>query len=172
MTSNEEILIGIDPGSRITGYGVLAHTPSSFRVLDFGCIRPPPKASLSERYLVIFESIEKILEQYTPHEIAIETQFVHKNPQTALKLGIAQGVCLIAAKRKKLSIYGYSPKMVKKKITGTGKASKQQLLHAISRFLNLKTPPKPQDAADALALAICHAHCRQNILFSHQKFEL
>ena len=177
MTSSssikEEVIIGIDPGTRITGYGVIAISGNTMRALDFGCIRPPAKALLSERYLIIHESLEHILNQYKPSEMAIETQFIYKNAQSALKLGTAQGVAIIAAKKNKMRIFGYAPKLVKSSMTGTGLASKGQLQTTIARYLNLQKMPTPQDAADALAIALCHIHTRNNpILSTLKNYEL
>ena len=170
MTSSnndeERIIIGIDPGTRVTGYGVIAISKKRMRAIDYGCIRPPPNALLSERYLIIFESLQELLLLHNPIEMAIETQFVYKNPQSALKLGIAQGVAIIAAKKNNIRVFGYAPKAVKSGMVGTGKASKEQLKGACARFLNLVELPKPQDAADALAIAICHANGQRNNLLS------
>jgi crossover junction endodeoxyribonuclease RuvC len=170
--NDDTIIIGIDPGTRITGYGVVVVEKKRFRVLDFGCIRPPVKAHLSDRYLVIFDALWELLEQHAPHEMAIETQFVAQNPKSALKLGIAQGVCLVAAKKRAIKIFGYAPKTVKCSVVGTGNASKGQLAGTISRLLGLRTLPHPQDAADALAIAICHAQHRGGPFFNLQKYEL
>jgi len=172
MTCSSELIIGIDPGTRVTGYGIIKIDNRSIEVVDFGCIRPPPQALLSERYFIIFESLDELMKGYNLHQMAIETQFVYKNPQSALKLGSAQGVCLVAAKKHNLKIFGYSPRTVKCSIVGTGRASKEQLLGAIARRLRLKEPPKPQDAADALAIALCHVQHSSSKLFSHTKHEL
>jgi len=160
----ESIIIGIDPGTQITGYGIIKLTKNGVSPLDFGCIRPPQKAILSERYYIIFQAIQGLLSQYGPIEMAIETQFFALNAQSALKLSIAQGVAIIAAKEKKLKIFPYSPREVKCAIVGTGKATKEQLQGAVARYLNLKALPKPYDAADALALALCHTARRQGSL--------
>lgn len=154
----EQIVIGIDPGTRVTGYGILRIAGSSFRPIDFGCIRPPASYSLSERYEVIFDSLQQLLERFSPTEMAIETQFVQKNAQSAIKLGIAMGCAILAAKKQKLKVFGYSPREVKCSIAGTGKASKEQLQNAVMRYLALKNPPKSFDTTDALAIALCHAH--------------
>jgi len=168
MTSSnkekETIIIGIDPGTRVTGYGVILSSGGTLKALDYGCIRPPPEGLLSDRYLIIHDSLQELLEMHSPHEMAIETQFVHKNVQSALKLGSAMGVALIPAKRRGIRVFGYSPRSVKCSIVGTGKASKEQLQGAVARYLKLTSLPKPQDAADALAIAICHAHCMQSQL--------
>jgi crossover junction endodeoxyribonuclease RuvC len=171
-SNSKNVIIGIDPGTRVTGYGIVEFAGRDCKVLDFGCIRPPVKALLSERYLIIFESLLELLILHKPQQMAIETQFVHKNVQSALKLGSAQGVCLIAAKKEKIPIFGYSPRCVKCSVVGTGKASKEQLQGAISRNLGLSRPPTPQDAADALAIALCHAQHIESALFSAQKHEL
>lgn len=168
---NSKIIIGIDPGSRCTGYGVVILQSGLFQPLDFGCIRPPALALASERYAIIFESLELLLEKYEPHDMAIETQFVQKNAQSALKLGIAMGCALIAAKRKRLKVYGYSPREVKCAVAGTGKASKDQIQSTVQRHLSLKSKPTPQDAADALAIAICHATFPTSV-FTPSKKEL
>ena len=165
----EKIVIGIDPGTQITGYGVIAISKKRIRALDYGCIRPPRGALLSERYLIIFEGLQELLTAHNPCEMAIETQFVYKNPQSALKLGTAQGVAIIVAKKNNLRVFGYSPRAVKNGMVGTGKASKEQLQGACARFLNLAELPKPQDAADALAIAICHANTQTNSYLSTLK---
>lgn len=152
------IILGIDPGTRITGYGIIAHKPSGISPLDFGCIRPPLRLNSHERYLVIYEGIEKLIERYQPHALAIETQFVHKNVQSALKLGIARGMAILAALKKKIPIYEYAPKKTKLAVVGHGSASKHQVQRMVQILLSLSELPKPEDAADALAIAICHAH--------------
>lgn len=166
------IIIGIDPGTRITGYGVISVTHNSIEAIDFGTICPPPEALLSDRYLIIHDSLSELIQRFTPSCIAIETQFICKNPQSALKLGKAQGAAIIAAKRHKLRIFGFSPRSVKQHICGTGKAHKEQLQMTIQRLLHLKTTPKPYDAADALAIAITCAHKSQNKLFNPEQYEL
>lgn len=151
------IIIGIDPGTRVTGYGVvLASTKPE--ALDFGCIRPPLKYSIHDRYRVIFESIEELIEKFQPNAMAVESQFVYKNVQTAMKLGMARGMVLLAASRKQIPIFEYAPKKAKLAIVGNGAASKQQVQKMVQMLLQLATPPEPEDAADALALALCHAH--------------
>lgn len=170
----EHIIIGIDPGTRVTGYGVISVSQSGrvLKALDYGCIRPPPNALLSDRYLIIFESLEELIEQHKPTVMAIETPFVSKNMQSALKLGIAQGVAIMCAKRKKIKVFGYSPRLVKCSIAGTGKASKDQLQGVVARTLSLTAYPEPQDAADALAIALCHIQGMQNSLSRCSKNEI
>lgn len=150
-------IIGIDPGTTITGYGVIEFVDGNYRVIDYGCIRPPANLKLSDRYLIIFNALEELIEKYRPEAMSIETQFVQKNVQSAIKLGMARGIALIAAKRKQLAIYEYAPTKAKLAVTGNGRASKQQVQGMVKMLLNLETIPTPEDAADALALAICHA---------------
>ncbi|MDB6081116.1 MAG: ruvC [Chlamydiia bacterium] len=171
-SESEHIIIGIDPGTRVTGYGVIALSGRKMKTLDYGCIRPPPDALLSDRYLVIFESLEELINTHKPTVMAIETPFVSKNIQSALKLGTAQGVAIMGAKRKQIKVFGYSPRAVKCSIVGTGKASKEQLQGAVARYLNLSELPRPYDAADALAIALCHIQGMQNSLSRYLKNEI
>jgi crossover junction endodeoxyribonuclease RuvC len=173
MTSsnNDCTIIAIDPGTRITGYALIKVSHHTIELLDFGCIKPPVKASLSDRYLIINESIEELIIKYGPHEMAIETQFVAENAQSALKLGIAFGMALISGKKRGLKVFGYSPREVKCAVTGTGNASKSQLQGSVARSLRLKILPQPQDAADALAIALCHNLVKNNKLRSLSKKE-
>ncbi len=164
-------IIGIDPGTRTTGYAIVEHSSGTFSPVDFGCVRPPPDALLTTRYAIIFESLELLLDRFCPTEMAIETPFINKNAQSALKLGIAMGCALIAAKRRGIKVFGYSPREVKCAIVGTGKASKEQIQMTVARRFVLKELPKPQDAADALAIALCHATFPQSV-FTQTKKEL
>jgi crossover junction endodeoxyribonuclease RuvC len=152
----EEIILGVDPGTRVTGYGIIRS--SNLEVIDFGCIRPSLKLELHERYLSIYEGIEELIAKYTPSALSIETQFVNKNVQSAIKLGMARGVVLLAAAKNKLKVCEYTPKKAKLAVTGRGSADKLQVQKMVQVLLHLKELPTPEDAADALALAICHAH--------------
>lgn len=158
------IIIGIDPGTRVTGYGIIRVEGSSFRALDYGCIRPPAKDKLSDRYLVIYNGVGELLDQYKPKALVVETQYVNKNVQSAIKLGMARGVIIVAAKQKGISVYEYSPSKAKMAVTGSGKASKYQVQGMVKALLCLTEIPQPEDAADALSLAICHGQSyRKNI---------
>lgn len=165
--SNQKIL-GVDPGTRVTGYGIIQKEFRSFKALDYGCIRPPPKLKLSERYLIIFEGIIEIIDKHQPDVLVVETQYVHKNVRSAITLGMARGAIIIAAKSKGLPIFEYSPTKAKKAVVGNGLASKYQIQGMIQNLLSLSLPPKPEDAADALALAICHAHTAEHLLNSFE----
>lgn len=156
--SEDDIILGIDPGTRVSGYGVISITQQRMKLLDYGCIRPPPSYKLSERYLVIFESVAELIEKHEPTALVVETQFVHKNVQSAIKLGMARGAVIIAAKRKGIAVFEYPPTVAKRAVVGRGRASKFQVQGMVQQLLQLASPPHPEDAADALALAICHAH--------------
>jgi crossover junction endodeoxyribonuclease RuvC len=163
-----EIIIGVDPGTRVTGFGIIQQRNRQNLPIDYGCIRPPANFKLSDRYLIIFNAIEELIEKYKPAVLVVETQYVHKNVQSALKLGMARGVVMLAAKRKGLQVYEYAPTRAKGAVTGNGLASKHQVKSMVQQMLRLNTPP-PEDAADALALAICHAQSANHL---HQKHEI
>lgn len=156
MTENP-LIIGFDPGTRITGYGIIEVTANKISVIDFGAIRPPPSLPLAERYRILFDAIELLLATHAPTALAVETQFVYKNVQSAMKLGMARAMVLLAASRKKIPLFEYAPKKAKLAVVGNGSASKQQVQKMIQLLLSLPHPPEPEDAADALALALCHA---------------
>lgn len=160
-------IIGIDPGTLKTGYGIITVQHPSFTAIDYGCIRPPPKLKLSDRYLIIFEGLDELLEMHHPDVLVVETQYVDKNVQSAIKLGMARGIAIVAAKRKNIPVFECTPTRVKQAVVGSGRANKLQVQEMVRRRLQLAALP-PEDAADALALAICHAqsshlvHYQQN----------
>lgn len=151
------IILGIDPGTIITGYGIIRLQGSVYLPIDYGCIRPPGSFKLSDRYLVLFNALDELLNKYQPEALAVETQYVHKNVQSAIKLGMARGIVIISAKRRGIPVYEYAPSKAKLAVSGNGAASKQQVQGMVKLLLNLARIPEPADAADALALAICHA---------------
>jgi crossover junction endodeoxyribonuclease RuvC len=151
------IILGIDPGTIITGYGFVRNEPPHVLAIDYGCIRPPHTLPLADRYRIIFESLAIIMDQHKPDVMAIESQFVLKNPQSAIKLGMAKGMAILAAAQRGIPVYEYAPTRAKMAVVGKGHASKWQVQKMIQVILRLPTPPEPEDAADALALAICHA---------------
>lgn len=156
------IIIGIDPGSRVTGYGILRSDGTKDVVIDYGCIRPSPKMLLTDRYLAIYEGVSELIDRYQANELAVETQYVKENVQSALKLGMARGAVMIAARQKNLPVFEYAPTKAKLAVTGTGRASKFQVQGMVKLLLNLVSIPQPEDAADALAIALCHAHAARN----------
>lgn len=148
-------ILGIDPGTRVTGYAVI---DLSIKPVDYGCIRPPPRLALEGRYKILFDAVEALIEKYRPAAVSVESQFVLKNPQSAIKLGMAKGMVFLAAARAEIPVFEYPPKKAKLAVVGNGGASKLQVQKMIQTLLSLPSPPEPEDAADALALAICCAH--------------
>lgn len=151
-------IIGIDPGTRITGYGIVSMDNSHLSALDFGCIRPPTDLSNHERYFFLFNATKQLFEQFSPSAVAVETQFVYKNIQSAMKLAMARMTTILAAATLNIPIFEYAPRQAKLAVVGNGAASKQQVQKMVQLLLKLPYLPEPEDAADALALAICHAH--------------
>ena len=158
---NGLVVLGVDPGTAITGYGIIQDKGSRFHALDYGCIRPPASRKLSDRYWIIFSGLSDIIEKYSPDMVVVETQYVDKNVASALKLGMARGGVIIAAKQFGLPVMEYAPTKAKLAVTGNGQASKRQVQEMIKRLLNLSKMPPP-DAADALALALCQLHNKQS----------
>lgn len=155
-------LMGIDPGSRITGYGIIDLDGSRHRYVAGGCIPTDGSRPLPERLKTIFEAVAEIIRIHQPTEAAIEQVFMHRNPDSALKLGQARGAAICAAVVAGLPISEYAPRAVKQAVVGSGAADKAQVQHMISLLLNLSEPLQA-DAADALAVAICHGHTRQTL---------
>jgi crossover junction endodeoxyribonuclease RuvC len=150
-------ILGIDPGTLLTGFGIVdMDEKRHFSVIDFGCIRPPASQPLTSRYRIIFRAIDTLLDRYAPEAVAVETQYIHKNPQSAIKLGMARGVVVLAAALREIPVFEYAPSRAKKAVVGNGKASKIQVQAMVQMLLSLSSLPEPEDAADALALAICH----------------
>ncbi len=154
----EKIFIGIDPGTAITGYGVLFLKGKSLNPVDYGVIRPPSKEELPERYWLIYSALKELFERHSPHTVAVETQFMQKNAQSALKLGMARAAVIIAAKSVGAEIVEITPTTAKKAVAGSGRASKEGVQRMVQTLLRLEKLPTPEDAADALALAIAAVH--------------
>lgn len=157
------IILGIDPGSRITGYGIIKEMPQQIEYLDSGCIRTTSTATLSEKLLQIYNGICQLMDQYTPNEVAIEQVFMHQNPNSALKLGHARGVAMVAAASHRVMVSEYSARQIKQTVVGYGAAEKKQIGHMVVHLLHLNSSPQI-DAADALAVAICHSHLRKGLV--------
>ncbi|UBM58586.1 crossover junction endodeoxyribonuclease RuvC [Marinilongibacter aquaticus] len=156
MEKNEKIILGVDPGTRIMGYGLIAVKGNELRVVQFGVIRLEKLGSHELKLKRIFERITHILEEYMPDEMAIEAPFYAKNVQSMLKLGRAQGVAMAAALSREVPIVEYLPKKVKQSVTGNGNASKEQVAYMLERLFNHKLEAKFADATDALGVAVCH----------------
>lgn len=153
------VILGIDPGSRRTGFGVIHQEGSRTDYISSGVIRIPDTA-LPERLKVIFASISEIISKHQPHEVAIENVFMAKSAGSALKLGQARGAAIVAAVACDLPVFEYEARKVKQSVVGTGAASKLQVQHMVRTLLSLPGDPQ-EDAADALAVALCHAHTQK-----------
>lgn len=151
------IILGIDPGSRITGYGLIEEEAHRLRFLACGTIKVGKLPSLADRLLEIHSGIAEVISKFQPQEMAIEEVFMSVNPQSALKLGHARGVLLLAGKQAGLAIGEYTPRTIKQTVAGYGQAEKAQIQQAVRALLQLSATPS-QDAADGLAVAICHAN--------------
>lgn len=156
-------IMGIDPGSRITGYGVVEKSGSSVKHIDNGAVITSPKMPLGERLLRIHEGLSEVIARYEPETVAMETVFVSKNVSSALKLGHARGVAMLAASQNGLEVHEYAPTEVKKAVVGTGRAEKKQVQEMVRMILGLPEIAQ-EDASDALAVAICRCHHHNNAL--------
>lgn len=150
-------ILGIDPGIAIVGYGIIEKEASKIKMLEYGSIQTKAGLSNPERLEIIFNELNNIIKEFKPDEVAYEKLFHEKNSKTVITVSQARGVEVLAAKLNGLPIYEYTPLQVKTKITGYGRASKAQMQESVKRLLNLTSIPKPDDAADALAIAICHS---------------
>lgn len=151
------IILGIDPGLAIVGYGVIKVTGNKISVLEYGSIQTKAKTDIQDRLAIIFNEMNAIIDDFKPDEVAFEKLFHQKNSKTVIDVSQARGVEVLATKLKNLEIYEYTPLQVKTAITGYGRANKLQMQESVKRILNLSEIPKPDDAADALAIAICHS---------------
>jgi crossover junction endodeoxyribonuclease RuvC len=169
------IVLGVDPGTRITGYGLVRKVGSKMVILDYGCIRPPPSLAMEQRLVLLFEGLDVLMEQHRPEAVAIELQFVLKNVQSTIKLGMAKAMALLVAARKGIPVFEYAPTRAKQAVVGNGQASKHQVQRMMQAIFRLPTPPEPEDAADALALALCHIQgmeCTNRLeVFSKRKLQ-
>lgn len=158
---SETIILGIDPGTVVLGYGIIRIKKKQFEYLHCDVIKLGKEDEHALRLKQIFETLSKVIEKYTPDHLAIEAPFFGKNVQSMLKLGRAQGVAMAAALSKGIPVCEYSPRKVKQSITGNGNASKEQMAAMVQRLLQLKELPKYFDATDALGVALCH-HFQSN----------
>ncbi len=151
-------VLGIDCGSRITGYGIIDANRTGCSLVDFGAIRVESSIPLALRLKTVYSGIAKVIGKFQPDAAAFESLFYATNAQSALKLGHVRGVLMFAAVEANLPVAEYSPLQVKSAVTGYGRAEKAQVQHMVRTLLKLKISPHPYDASDALAVAICHVH--------------
>jgi crossover junction endodeoxyribonuclease RuvC len=152
------VILGIDPGYAIVGYGVLNYSSCRFSIIEYGAVTTDAGVKFSNRLLKIYTDICDIIKRTKPDAMAIEKLFFNTNTTTAIDVAQARGVILLAARQYGVKIFEYTPLQVKSSVTGYGRAEKKQVMDMIKSILRLEKIPKPDDTADALALAVCHAH--------------
>lgn len=151
-------IIGIDPGYAIVGFGVLEYNKARFSVVEYGAVTTPADMDFNQRLCEIYSDLCYIFDKFKPDFLSIERLYFTSNQKTAIAVAQARGVTLLAAKQRSIEIFEYTPLQVKQSVTGYGKAVKKQVQEMTKRILGLDEIPKPDDTADALAMAICHAH--------------
>lgn len=152
------LILGIDPGTAIMGYGIIAKENNRLTAVTYASWRTSAGLPLSERLFSLYQNLTRLLEEYHPDCVAVEELFFNRNTTTALSVGQARGIVLLAAAQHGLPVYEYTPLQVKQAVVGYGKADKIQVQQMVRALLGLHEIPKPDDTADALAIAICHAH--------------
>ena len=156
-------VLGIDPGTAIVGFSIIEYENREMKLLDYGCIYTDKNLLMEERLFQIFNELENIIKKYEPEHMAIEELFYFKNNKTVISVGEARGVILLAGRKNNLLIKGYTPLQVKIGITGYGKADKKQVQLMVKTLLKMKEIPKPDDAADAIAIAMTHINSLTNL---------
>ncbi len=152
------LIMGVDPGTAITGFGLVRYNGSRFALVDCGCIRTSSETPLSERLHFIYRELVDIIRRLNPEQFAVEELFFNKNAKTALAVGHARGVAMLAAASSGMPVFEYTPLQVKQSVAGFGRAEKTQVQFMVKTILALPAAPAPDDVADALAVAICHGH--------------
>lgn len=151
-------ILGIDPGVAIVGYGVIEYKKNVFKVIDYGKITSPAHTPLPKRLKMVYDGATELVNTFKPDVVAIEELFFNTNVKTAIAVGHARGVLVLAAENAGIPIAEYTPLQIKQAVVGYGRADKNQVQQMVKMFLSLNEIPKPDDTADALAVAICHAH--------------
>ena len=152
------IILGIDPGIAIVGYGVVEYTKGKFRLIAMGSIETPAGIDVEERLRMVYDDMCELIDTYRPDEMAVEELFFNTNQKTAIAVAEARGVILLSAVQRRVPISEYTPLQVKQSVVGYGRAEKKQVITLVGMILGMENGPKLDDTADALALAICHAH--------------
>lgn len=151
-------ILGIDPGYAIIGYGVLEYRSNHFTVVDYGAITTDAGVPFNRRLEIIFDELSVLLEKHRPDAMSVEKVFYNNNAKTVIDVSQARGVIMLAAQKARVPVFEYTPLQVKQSVVGYGRAEKKQIQEMTRRILNLDEVPKPDDTADALAMAICHGH--------------
>jgi crossover junction endodeoxyribonuclease RuvC len=154
-------ILGIDPGFAIVGFGVVEYEANSFKTIEYGQITSPAKTPMNKRIKMIYDDVSFLMDKHKPQSMAIESLFFNSNQKTAINVAMARGALMLAAENHEIEISEYTPLQVKQAVVGYGRADKKQVQIMVKTILGLDEIPKPDDAADSLALAITHAHtCR------------
>ncbi len=161
LSEKETIILGIDPGTAITGWGIIKDGRKEMEVVAYGCIETSKNKTDVERLKETAKDLQAIIKEYKPDEMAIEELFFFKNLKTAIKVAQSRGVLMFVTAKQKIPVAEYTPLQIKQALTGYGRADKKQMQTMVQSILKLKTVPKPDDAADALAVAICHQQSRK-----------
>ncbi|MDY4485443.1 MAG: crossover junction endodeoxyribonuclease RuvC [Anaerovibrio sp.] len=159
------LALGIDPGTAICGYGFVEARGSRLIAHEYGAITTSPKAPMQDRLMKIYDGLDELIKKYQPDAMGVEQLFFNRNVDTAIPVGQARGVILLAAAKNNLRLIERTPLQVKQSVTGYGKATKEQVIYMVTKMLNLPKPPKPDDVADALAVAICTSHMMNSFTF-------
>lgn len=151
-------ILGIDPGIAIVGTGIVDYEANKFKAVYYDAVTTKAHTPIEERIVKVYDGLSELMDLYKPEAISMEELFFNNNAKTAFAVGQARGVALLAAAKRGIPIFSYTPLQVKQAVTGYGRADKNQVQQMVKAFLNLRAVPKPDDVADALAMAICHAH--------------
>ena len=163
------IILGIDPGFAIVGWGVIDYSGSKFKVLGYGSIETPAHTPTEDRLLLINKGMRELIERYHPDEMAVEELFFNTNITTGIRVAEARGVILMSAHAMGVKISEYTPLQVKQAVVGYGRAEKNQVIAMVTSLLSLPEPPKPDDTADAIAIALCHGQSAGSLLSKFYK---
>jgi crossover junction endodeoxyribonuclease RuvC len=160
-------ILGIDPGFAIVGWGVISTDGTKHKAVAYGAVTTPAHSPMEARLLAVFRELEQIIEKYRPDVMSVEELFFNTNITTGIRVAEARGVIIMCAEKHGVAVREYTPLQVKQAVVGYGRAEKSQVISMVTRILGLGTPPKPDDTADALALAVCHAHAAPSRLASY-----
>ena len=172
MNKGDNLVLGIDPGTAITGYSLVCDVGGDLRLVDYGVITTPSDESLPQRLREIYRQLTAIIQERQPAEAAVEKLFFSRNVRTALSVGQARGVALLAMANADIEIHEYTPLEVKQAVVGYGRATKVQVQEMVKMLLELDSVPQPDDAADAIAVAICHIHSARMLSLARQVEEI
>ena len=164
-------VLGIDPGYAIVGYGTVEYVNNKFYPVEFGAVTTQAHTPFEDRLKEVYDQLDVVIKRAQPEAIAIEQLFFTTNQKTVIQVAMARGVILLCAKNNNVPVYEYTPLQVKQAVVGYGRAEKKQVIDMVRRILNMKNPPKPDDAADAVALAICHSRSATSLLTQNGRFD-